>query len=154
MPGMPDFPPRQESAGWMFKTISNWIDEEMSRQLKSLDLSRIQFPIMMVLLEEEGLTQVEIGRRIYMPGYATSRNIDQLEHKNLVKRQLHESSRRSHRIYLTSQGKQLAPQLFSVANSISDKLLDPLEGDQKELFRSLLYRVTASVALNSKDRTK
>jgi DNA-binding MarR family transcriptional regulator len=149
MPGTPELPPREKSAGWMFKTISNWIDEEMSRKLKSLGISRVQFPIMIVLLEEEGLTQVEIGKRIHMPGYATSRNIDQLERKNLVKRQLHESSRRSHRIYLTSQGTQLAPQLFSVAHSISDKLLDPFEADEKELFRTMLYRVTASVVLNA-----
>ena len=154
MPGKPEFPPREQSAGWMFKTISNWIDEELSRQLKSLGLSRIQFPIMMVLLEEEGLTQVEIGKRIYMPGYATSRNIDQLEYKNLVQRQLHESSRRSHRIYLTSPGKKLAPQLFSVANAISDKLLDALEGEEKQLFKTLLYRVTTSVAPHSDERTK
>ena len=154
MPVTPKFPPREQSAGWMFKTISNWIDEELSRQLKSLGLSRIQFPIMMVLLEEEGLTQAEIGKRIYMPGYATSRNIDQLEHKNLVQRRLHESSRRSHRIYLTSPGKKLAPQLFSVANAISDKLLDALEGEEKHLFKTLLHRVTTSVAPHSDERTK
>ena len=154
MPGKPEFPPREQSAGWMFKTISNWIDEELIRQLKTLGLSRIQFAIMMTLLEEEGLTQVEIGKRIYVPGYATSRNIDQLEDKSLVNRQVHESSRRSHRIYLTSQGTQLAPQLFSVANSISDMLLDALEGDEKKMFKSLLHRVTTSVALNANERTK
>ena len=154
MPVTPEFPPREQSAGWMFKTISNWIDEELSRQLKSLGLSRIQFPIMMVLLEEEGLTQVEIGKRIYMPGYATSRNIDQLEYKKLVQRQLHESSRRSHRIYLTSQGKKLAPQLFLVAHAISDKLLDTLEGDEKQMFKALLYRVTTSVTSHTTERAK
>lgn len=138
----------------MLKAISNWIDEELSLQLKPVGLSRVQFPIMMVLIEEEGLTQVEIGKKISMPGYATSRNIDQLEHRNLVKRQLHESSRRSHNIYLTPQGKQLAPQLISVANRISERLLDPLEDDEKETFKIFLNRVATSAVLKSIEHKK
>ena len=138
-------PSRKESAGWMIKTMSNWIDKELSRQLKPLGMSKVHFPIMMVLLEEEGLTQVEIGNKISMPGYATSRNIDQLEYRNLVKRQAHESSRRSHRIYLTPQGKELASELNTVANNLSEKLLDPLKIDEREAFKNMLNRVTLSV---------
>lgn len=136
---------REESAGWMFKTISNWIDEELSRQLKPLGISRVLFPIMMVLLEDEGQTQVEIGNKISMPGYATSRNIDQLEYRNLVKRQAHESSRRSHRVYLTPQGKELASELITVADSLSEKLLGPLKDDERETLKKMLKRVTCSV---------
>lgn len=154
MPENPLFPLREKSAGWMLKAISKWIDEELSLHLKPVGLSRVQFPILMVLLEEEGLTQVEIGKKISMPGYATSRNIDQLENKNLVKRQLHESSRRSHNIYLTPQGKQLAPQLISVANRISERLLDPLEDYEKETFTMFLNRVVTSVVLNSSKHKK
>jgi DNA-binding MarR family transcriptional regulator len=129
----------------MIKTISNWIDKELSRQLKPLGISKVHFPIMMVLLEEEGLTQVEIGNKISMPGYATSRNIDQLEYRNLVKRQAHESSRRSHRIYLTPQGKELGSELITLADSLSEKLLDPLKIDEREAFKNMLNRVTLSV---------
>lgn len=145
MPKSPYNPSRKYSAGWMFKTISNWIDKELRRQLKPLGMSRVHFPIMMVLLENEGLTQVEIGNKIGMPGYATSRNIDQLEYRNLVKRQAHESSRRSHRIYLTPQGKDLASELVKVANNLSEKLLDPLKNDERETFKYMLNRVTLSV---------
>lgn len=145
MPKSPYNPSRKYSAGWMFKTISNWIDKELRRQLKPLGMSRVHFPIMMVLLENEGLTQVEIGNKIGMPGYATSRNIDQLEYRNLVKRQAHESSRRSHRIYLTPQGKDLASELVKVANNLSEKLLDPLKNDERETFKYMLNRVTFSV---------
>jgi DNA-binding MarR family transcriptional regulator len=141
-------PSRKESAGWMIKTISNWIDKELSRQLKPLGMSKVHFPIMMVLLEEEGLTQVEIGNKISMPGYATSRNIDQLEYRNLVKRQAHESSRRSHRIYLTPQGKELGSELITVADSLSEKLLDPLKDDERETLKKMLKRVIWSVVLD------
>jgi DNA-binding MarR family transcriptional regulator len=148
MPMLPYNPSRKESAGWMFKTISNWIDKELSRQLKPLGISRVHFPIMMVLLEDEGLTQAEIGNKISMPGYATSRNIDQLEYRNLVKRQVHESSRRSHRIYLTPQGKELGSELITLADSLSEKLLDPLKDDERETLKKMLKRVTWSVVLD------
>ena len=134
-----------KSAGWMLKVINSWIDREHGRQMKAVGLSRAQFPIMMVLLEEEGLTQVEIGERIPIPGYATSRNLDQLENKNLVKRQPHETSRRSHRVYLTPEGKRLASTLPSVAKNISEQLVAPLRDDERELLLELLEQVVRSV---------
>ena len=150
MTELANYPPRDQSAGWLFKSIAIWIDTELQQQLKQLGMSRAQFPIMMVLLEKDGQTQAEIGKNISMPGYATSRNIDQLENQNYVKRHSHESSKRCHRIFLTPEGRELAPVLFKIANSLSDKLLDALNQSERKTLKILLKRVMWSInAINT-----
>lgn len=137
---------REESIGWMIKVISFWIDEQLKTSLKSIDISGAQFGILIALIEEDGLTQAEIGRRISMPGYATSRNIDDLERRNLLERQPHESSRRSHRIFISEQGSELAPSLYKVIDYIRSQLHEALDEKEIQTLRQLLLKIVRSIS--------
>jgi len=129
---------RLGSCGWYLKTLATWMDNQMNERLKPLGLSLSQFAIIMTLLEQEGLTQVEIGQRVMLAGYATSRNIDKLESLGYVKRQRHEASRRSYRIVLTEAGQALAPDLYRATESVNERFFSLLEEEQKvELLRIL-----------------
>ena len=129
---------RFSSCGWHLKFLGTWMDIKMQKRLKSLNLSISQFAIIMILLEKDGLTQVEIGHEIMLPAYATSRYIDKLESLGYVKRKRHESSRRSYRIYLTKAGRDLAPALYGVSESANELFLSPLEENQKVEFLKIL----------------
>ena len=118
--------------------LGTLMDERLNENLKPLGLTLSQFAIIMVLLEEDGLTQVEIGRRALLPGYATSRHLDKLESSGYLQRQHHETSRRSHRIVLTDSGKALAPELFRATQITNDHFMSPLrEGQKSELLNIL-----------------
>lgn len=142
----PDKIARRESTGWMIEAAASWIDAQLSAGLEPITMSKGQFAIIMVLLEEDGLTQVEIGRRISMPGYATSRNIDDLEKRNFVKRVPHESSRRSHRIHITPQGKELAPCLFELVGNIGEQLHEVFDKNEVKTLNLLLSKLVRHVA--------
>jgi DNA-binding MarR family transcriptional regulator len=119
--------------------LSTWMDNQMNERLKPLGLSLKQFGIIMTLLEQEGLTQVEIGQRVMLPGYTTTRNLDKLESLGYVKRKSHETSRRSHRIWLTDAGRALAPDLYEASKSVNERFLSPLEAEQKAEFIKMQY---------------
>ncbi|MBW2634386.1 MAG: MarR family transcriptional regulator, partial [Deltaproteobacteria bacterium] len=103
------------------------MDKKMRETLEPLGLSLSQFTIIMILLEKDGLTQVDIGQEVMLPAYATTRNIDRLESLGYVKRKRHESSRRSYRILLTDEGRDLAPALYRATKSVNELFLSPLE---------------------------
>jgi len=125
---------RKSSTGWLIKSLGVWLDDQMDIRLAPLGLSKGQFAIIMTLLENEGVTQAEIGRKILMPGYAITRNIDKLELNELLKRQRHKSSRRAHSIYLTKKGRELAPALFSVVKDVNRVFLESIDDrNRKEL---------------------
>jgi DNA-binding MarR family transcriptional regulator len=95
---------RLGSYGWYLKILGTWMDNKMNEELAPLGLSLNQFAIIMTILEQEGLTQSEIGQRVMQPSYATTRNIDKLESLGYVKRQRHEGCRRSYHIRNRSPG--------------------------------------------------
>jgi DNA-binding MarR family transcriptional regulator len=127
------------------------MDNQMNKRLAPLGLSLSQFAIIMTLLEQEGLTQVEIGQRVMMPGYATTRNIDKLESLGYVKRKRHESSRRSYRIRLTEAGKALAPDLYRATQSVNERFLSPLDAEQKAEFIKILSVLASELGLHTQD---
>ena len=141
---------RLNSCGWYLGVLSSWMNDQMQENLNLLGLSLSQFAILMTLLEEEGLTQVEISKRVMLPGYATSRNLDRLESLGYVKRHCHETSRRALRIMLTEEGRALAPDLYRVTQGLNERFLAPLEENQKtELLDSLAF-LAANLGLSSK----
>ena len=132
---------RQTSTGWMLKMLGMKLDDEMKDQLKALGLTLDQFKIMMTLLEKDQLTQIQIGKKIMMPGYGLTRNLDKLESAGYIKRGKHHSSRRSHSICVSVQGKTLAPKLFAVVNSVNQKLLSTLDSSEAETFNQTLVKL-------------
>ncbi|MES9926351.1 MAG: MarR family transcriptional regulator [Candidatus Thiodiazotropha endolucinida] len=129
---------RKGSTGWMLKILCTSLDAEMSNELKRLGLNLGQFAVLMTLSEAEGLTQSEIGKKITMPGYATTRTIDALEEKQFVERRKDDRSRRSYRIYLTDKSHKVIPQLFTVVGKVNEHLLSALTPkEQKDLMKIL-----------------
>lgn len=132
---------RENSFGWMLKSLCGGFDKEMTLALKVYGLNLGQFAILMVLLENDGISQSEIGKIISMPGYATTRNIDKLEENGFLKRHADKNSRRSFCILLSKKGNELAPELFVIIQNINSKVLSPLDENEVELFEMLLKKI-------------
>ncbi len=132
---------RTNSVGWMMKIISTRLDSLIKHELKRLGLDVKQFGVMMALLEEEGLTQAEIGKKITLPGYATTRTIDALEKKQLIERRTDERSRRSYRIYLTDKGHATDIELFIIINKVNEDLLSVLPATERKQLTTILQKI-------------
>jgi DNA-binding MarR family transcriptional regulator len=142
---------RLSSCGWYLGILGTWMDNQMEERLEPLGLTLNQFTIIMTLLEQEGLTQVEIGKRVMLPGYATTRIIDKLESLGYVKRRRHEASRRSYRIVLTEAGRALAPDLYRATKSVNERFLSPLDEEQKAEFLRILTGIASKHGLHIQD---
>jgi len=139
------------SCGWYLKMLGSWMDDRLTERLKPLGLSIIQFTIIMTLLEQEGLTQSEIGQRVTLPKYAMTRHIDRLESLNYVKRKRHEASRRAYRIMLTEEGRALAPGLFRVTQNVNEDFVSKLEEGQKTELLNILQSLSHKLGLHTQD---
>ena len=135
---------RKGSTGWMLKILCTSLDAEMSDELRRLGLNLGQFAVLMTLSEAEGLTQSEIGKKITMPGYATTRTIDALEEKRFVERRKDNRSRRSYRIYLTDHSRKVVPQLFAVVGKVNEHLLSALTPKEQKDFMKILQKLVLS----------
>lgn len=129
---------RINSLGWMIQRIAGQLGRAMEKRLGDHGLSQQHFAVLMTVLETDGLSQTQIGERFKMPPYATSRAIDHLEKMQLLERRPHSTSRRTHTIHVTDQGRELGPVLFSIVREVNEELAKRLSGDQRTEFKKLL----------------
>ncbi|WP_424939792.1 MarR family winged helix-turn-helix transcriptional regulator [Aliiroseovarius sp. S253] len=136
---------RTTSAGWMLQRLACMNETRMQSRLKAHGLKMDHFIVLMALTEKEGASQTEIGEGLRLAGYTVSRVLDALEKQGLVKRKQDEQSRRTHRVFLTDEGRGLMPSIFGIVGEQNKELLDKLSlEDQGEFLRllTLLTKVT------------
>lgn len=141
---------RHTSIGRMLTMLSMSVKDQLNNRLSALGLSMNGFFILMTLLEKEGQTQSDIGQKIALPAYGTTRTIDTLQDHGLLERRADPASRRNHLIYLTPKGRALAPEIFAVVKEVNEWLLAPLDAAEKQHFSDVLEKLTLAHLLKNK----
>lgn len=131
---------RKNSCGWLVKVMGLRMDAAMKTELEEHHLDRKHFATLMCLLEQDELTQVELGQRVGNPQYATSRVVDDLEQQQLVSRRPHPTSRRAHKVALTAKGESLRTVLPVIVQCVNNKILARLDRTERESLVQLLQK--------------
>lgn len=129
---------REDSVGWVMQRLAKRLNDEMDKQLATLDLTVAQFAVMMTVLESGGMTQTEIGRRFGWPAYAITRVLNALEERGLLERRADPSSRRSFNIYASAEGKNLGPELFAIVQAVNGDFMGRLPQEDRAEFRRMI----------------
>src|SRR5664279_4005184 len=80
----------------------------VANRLRAFDLSVPQCDVLTTLTEREGLSQQDLAERLYVTKGNISGLIDRLVANGLVERRALAGDRRSHAIYLTPEGREMA----------------------------------------------
>lgn len=138
---------RQASVGWHIQRLSGELDRAMNDVLAPHGLTLQQFAIVMMLIENDGLNQREIGSRFSAPAYAVTRAIDGLEADGFLERRAHPTSRRTNTVHATAKSVALVPTLISLIEDVNARLLAALDDDERASTQSLLARVLSENCL-------
>lgn len=134
---------RQGSAGWHIQRLAGQLDRAMNDALAEHGLHVQSFAVVMMLIENEGLSQRQIGQRFSAPAYAISRAIDGLERDGFLERRIDPASRRSNTVHATQKAKRLAPMLFKIVADVNARLLARLDEAERVHMIGLLAGVLA-----------
>ena len=132
---------RQGSIGWMIQRIAAQLDREMTRALRPLGLTQLQFAVLMSVLEEDGQSQAQIGARFNQPAYAISRALNGLEKAGLIARKANPDNRRALRIHATKKGQALTPELTAIVARVNADLTRDLSPEDRAAAHGLLARM-------------
>jgi len=86
--------------------------------LEPLDLTYLQYIVMMVLWEQDGQTVKEIGQRLHLDSGTLTPLLKRLEASKLLRRQRASSDERQVNINLTDEGKALYERARSVPTQV------------------------------------
>lgn len=128
----------KESFGYYFNILFINTKKLMEEELKSYNLTHLQFSILMNIYKNNVSTQKELLKYTYGDEAGVTRLIDRLEAKKYLKRVPCKQDKRKKQLELTTEGKVLAEKITSCAVQVNKILTQNLEQDEaKELLRLL-----------------
>lgn len=135
----------EKSTGFIIYRTALAMKGALQRVLKEhgFDITPEQYGILMLLREEEGLSQKEIGDVLFKDKPNISRMLDALERKRLILRQ--STDRRSFSIFLTEDGKKLAEEILPIKLELEKKALNGLLAREIEVLESLINKIYGNV---------
>ena len=130
----------EDSPGYHIVRVSMALRQGLRRAFHSeeLDVTPDQFGVLSILWEREGVSQRELAETCFKDMANVTRMLDALERKELVHREQNPSDRRSHRLMLTREGRELRRLLVPLARDFREHAFSCLsETEQEELMRML-----------------
>lgn len=132
---------REHSFGYLMQSIARHIDVSMKERLAEVGVDVKIFANLMILLEQDGINQRELGDILNFPDYYTSRNIDTLVKLGFAERRPDPNSRRTILIFLTEEGRKKAMKLPKIIRESNDHYLGNLDNDEKTQIIKLLHKI-------------
>lgn len=114
----------------------------INHQMKELGLSAGQFFLLMVLSDEQGITQDYIAGKFLIDKGSIARAVNVLEEKGIVKRVTDENNRRAVRLYLTEAGEKLIPDVVKIDREWEEAAFSGLTEEEKKQARTLLCKIS------------
>ena len=128
----------EKSIGFIIYRSALKMKSTLQRILKDrgFDITPEQWGILRVLREEEGISQKEIGDRLFKDKPNVTRMLDVLERKGLIFRQ--PTDRRRYSIFLTKEGKKLQEELLPIVLQVQETATNSLTKSDLETLQNLL----------------
>ncbi|GJD29914.1 hypothetical protein PMNALOAF_1156 [Methylobacterium adhaesivum] len=123
-----------------FIRLNRRVTAAMAGELRGLGLSIPQFDALSTLTEREGLTQQDLAARLYVTKGNVSGLVDRLVEAGWVERRAIPGDRRSHALYLTVAGSDLAARGIAAQKAYVARTLGRLAPDDIAAFEGLVLR--------------
>jgi len=110
----------------------------LQKQLAPYNVTTSQWLHLRALWEEDGLTQVEISRRIGIEKASSTAVLDSLEQRRLIRRLRNKSDRRKTNVFLTPAGRALKATLLPCAVAMTTQAQRGLSPEEVMTFLRVL----------------
>jgi DNA-binding MarR family transcriptional regulator len=132
------------SAGYLLLKAGTQFHGVIDAALGAEDLTGRQFLVLTFAGGAEGLSQLELSRRLHLDPTIVVGLLDELEDRGLVTRTKDPADRRRHLIALTTDGRKLQARAAKAVAVAERDFLEPLSGADRKQLRRLLLDVMQS----------
>src|SRR5215472_1357282 len=135
----------QEGIGLLIAAARRRIKQVVWSRLEPYRLTPQQFWVLLVLLENEGLSLHELAQQVWADDPTDCRIVSRLAQQRLIHTPNDPTDRRRFRLRLTPRGRKLGAELRSLADQIKAGLERGLSAADRDSLRGLLQRVVANM---------
>ena len=110
-------------------------------ELSDVEITASELMYLSQLYNRDGLTQEEMAAVITVDKAATTRTIQGMEKKGLVRREAHEENYRAKRVYLTDKAKNAEPRIRALQKKWVDFITQDMTQKEAEVFAAQLKKM-------------
>jgi len=134
---------RGESFGYVVNHLGRLFARALETRLAALGVPLGQFPPLIALWEEDGLTQSEIARRLDLEQPTVANTLRRMERDGLVTPSPDPDNRRRVLFHLTEKGRALEHPLMAEARAVNKAAAATLEPAEAEALLALMRKMIA-----------
>lgn len=120
-----------------YRNVCNFLDQ----RLAPLGVTNSQLGVLMMLWEQEGLTQKQLVQVLGIQPASITFLLKGLEEKGLIRKEQDRQDTRANRIYLTPQGEALRESALAVVDEGERKVREPLSNEEAALMMMWMRRM-------------
>ncbi|MDP6515865.1 MAG: MarR family transcriptional regulator [Alphaproteobacteria bacterium] len=132
-----------------FALVSRLVARALSARLGPKGIGFGQFPVLLCLWDEDGVTQKVLSQRVRIQAPTMVRTLDRMEREGLVKRVRSKTDRRQIHIRLTAKGRKLENSLVPLAAEVESAALAGISKRDRSQLDGLLARLIANLEKDS-----
>lgn len=137
--------------GYVINKTALALKNELGRRFKPYDITVEQWRVLNRLWEKDGLTQKELAEQIFKDQPNTTRILDKLQNKGIIRREASPDDRRAFIINLTDEGRMLREQLLPIARRMGEDVFMGISEEEQQLLKVLLNKICANIDTISAD---
>ena len=139
---------RQDALGYQIGLLNRLFDRMLEIELLEFNVSPGQYPPLIMLFEEDGLTQADLCRRIHVEQPTMANTLKRMERDGLIRREPDSIDKRQTRIFLTNLAQDIKFSLIENARKVPETAMGGLSNDEKEKLFSLMSKLIENLNTN------
>lgn len=124
---------RSESATYLASQLAKGFARSLQQRAAALGFSPGQFPILLELWAEDGLTQTQLLQRVDIEQATMANTLARMQRDGLIERRAHPSDRRAQLVFLTERARVLEAEAIAAARDADDALFKGFRRFEREL---------------------
>ncbi|GAA4084384.1 MarR family transcriptional regulator [Zhongshania borealis] len=132
---------QNESIGYLLKRCFGVLTTAIDKQLAPYDLTHPQFAFLMTLKQQNCTTAAQLARESNLDTGATTRMLDRLEAKQIVRRERSLEDRRVVKVVLSDYGKLVVEKMPVIAVNALNQHLRNFDADEIAVLKGLLAKL-------------
>ena len=136
---------RMESATYLASLLAKSFSRALHERGQKLGFAPGQFPILLELWAEEGLTQKQLLDRLDIEQATMANTLSRMERDGLISRRRHPKDRRAQLVFLTARGRSLRETALTAASATEEALFQGFRRFERELVLEYMRMALANL---------
>ena len=140
---------REHSAGYLTNHVARLFAQALYERLLPHGVAPGQFPVLLLLWEEEELSQTDLAARLDIEQPTMANTLKRMERDRLIRRVADPNDGRRAVIHLTPKARLLTPVLTGLAREVNAIALSPFSQSERVQVIEMLTRMRAALTAAS-----